>query len=61
MQGSHKAEYDRFGGVGHFQPGNQNPGRLLLPEHPIQGLLLRANDLGLGARREFGQTLRVAI
>jgi hypothetical protein len=34
-------------------PGNKNqkiPARSLLPEHPIQVLLLRANDLSSGAK-----------
>jgi hypothetical protein len=30
---------------------NQNPATYLLPEHPVQGLLMRANDLSSGARR----------
>jgi hypothetical protein len=50
MQGSHRAEYDRFGGVGiSMARQSKSPARLLLPEHPIQALLLRANDLGFGA------------
>jgi hypothetical protein len=30
-------------------PGDQNPQQVFLPEHPVRGLLLRANDLGFGA------------
>jgi hypothetical protein len=43
IQGLHRAEYDRFGGVG-ISMAKQSK---LLPKH-IHALLLRANDLRFG-------------
>jgi hypothetical protein len=52
-----RAEYDRFGGVGiSMTRQSKSPAGLLLPEHPVPVLLLRANDLRFGARR--GSTIR---
>jgi hypothetical protein len=45
------AEYDRFGGVGiAMARPSKSPATLLLPEYPIQVLLLRANDLLLASQ-----------
>jgi hypothetical protein len=46
-----RAEYDRFGSVGIPMAGqsNQNPATCFLPEHSVQDLLQRANDLSSGA------------